>query len=97
MLAASLFPAIIGSQFEGAIYVKQNLKFLSPMLVGNPLRAEVEVKQISNVRRRVRVEFYTRLLSPCTSHESNSTQETTTYVSGEATAVIPLRYILLKW
>ena len=33
MLCASLFPAIIGSTFPGAVYMMQDLKFRSPGLV----------------------------------------------------------------
>ena len=33
MLCASLFPAIIGSTFPGAVYMMQDLKFRSPSLV----------------------------------------------------------------
>lgn len=33
MLLASLFPAIIGTQFPGAVYVSQSLSFRSPAAV----------------------------------------------------------------
>ena len=33
MLMASLFPAIIGSHFPGALYLSQTLKFKAPALV----------------------------------------------------------------
>ena len=33
MLCASLFPAIIGSAFPGALYLSQTLKFRQPALV----------------------------------------------------------------
>ncbi|CAL5220122.1 g2077 [Coccomyxa viridis] len=41
MLCASLFPAIIGSAFPGALYMTQDLKFRHPALVGEPLLARV--------------------------------------------------------
>lgn len=34
MLLASLFPAIIGSRFPGAVYATQTLRFTAPALVG---------------------------------------------------------------
>lgn len=34
LLSASLFPAIIGSHFPGAVYLSQTLKFKAPALVG---------------------------------------------------------------
>ena len=34
LLGASLFPAIIGSKYEGAIYAHQTLAFKRPALVG---------------------------------------------------------------
>ena len=33
MMCASLFPAIIGSAFPGALYLSQTLKFRQPALV----------------------------------------------------------------
>lgn len=36
ILVASLFPAIIGSQFPGTVYVSQTLRFRSPALVSGP-------------------------------------------------------------
>jgi 3-hydroxybutyryl-CoA dehydratase len=33
LLAAALFPAIIGSEYPGVLYAKQNLKFISPIEV----------------------------------------------------------------
>lgn len=35
-LCASLFPAIIGSAFPGALYLSQTLKFRNPALVRQP-------------------------------------------------------------
>ncbi|PNW75799.1 hypothetical protein CHLRE_12g560100v5 [Chlamydomonas reinhardtii] len=36
ILVASLFPAIIGSQFPGTVYVSQTLRFRSPALFSTP-------------------------------------------------------------
>jgi 3-hydroxybutyryl-CoA dehydratase len=43
ILLASLFPAIIGSKYPGAIYVSQDLKFKKKVLVGEEVRAHVEI------------------------------------------------------
>jgi acyl dehydratase len=54
MLYAGLFPAIIGSQFAGAVYVSQSLQFRAPLLVGEPVCAEVEVTGITKLRHHYR-------------------------------------------
>lgn len=36
LLASSLFPALIGSSYPGAIYAKQDLKFIHSILVCHP-------------------------------------------------------------
>ncbi|CAK0785215.1 hypothetical protein CVIRNUC_008421 [Coccomyxa viridis] len=56
MLCASLFPAIIGSTFPGAVYMMQDLKFRSPSLVGDTLLARVTVTAKSGSRIRFRTE-----------------------------------------
>lgn len=50
MLLASLFPAIIGSTFPGALYLTQTLKFRQPACVGATVRAEVTVATHSGKR-----------------------------------------------
>eukprot|EP00198_Chlamydomonas_reinhardtii_P013816 XP_001703153.1 MaoC-like dehydratase [Chlamydomonas reinhardtii] len=50
ILVASLFPAIIGSQFPGTVYVSQTLRFRSPALVGEPVTATVTVRKVSGRR-----------------------------------------------
>lgn len=40
VLCASLFPALIGSNFPGAIYLSQTLKFRAPALV-RPLKSVI--------------------------------------------------------
>eukprot|EP00873_Tetraselmis_striata_P029259 jgi/Tetstr1/449523/TSEL_036611.t1 len=87
MLAASLFPAIIGSRFEGAIYARQTLSFLAPVHVDDAVLAEVEVKRVRRVQQRFRVDFFTRLLAA---------EGRTLCVSGEATAIIPGRHVEAK-
>ncbi|KAF5841853.1 HotDog domain-containing protein [Dunaliella salina] len=50
ILMASLFPAIIGSHFPGALYASQTLSFRSPALVGDVLHAHVTVGKCSGRR-----------------------------------------------
>ncbi|PSC76074.1 Hydroxyacyl-thioester dehydratase type mitochondrial [Micractinium conductrix] len=50
MLMASLFPAIIGSHFPGALYLSQTLKFKAPALVGESLEARLTVERSSGSR-----------------------------------------------
>eukprot|EP00887_Chlorella_sp_A99_P003467 scaffold7.g3467.t1 len=50
LLSASLFPAIIGSHFPGAVYASQTLKFKAPALVGDELIATLTVERCSGRR-----------------------------------------------
>lgn len=50
MLLASMFPAIIGSKFPGALYLSQNLKFRHPAAVGAAVLATVTVAKQSGSR-----------------------------------------------
>jgi 3-hydroxybutyryl-CoA dehydratase len=50
MLLASLFPAIIGSTFPGALYASQTLKFRRPAAVGSEVVAEVTVSSHTGSR-----------------------------------------------
>jgi 3-hydroxybutyryl-CoA dehydratase len=52
MLLASLFPAIIGSQFSGALYLTQTLAFRSQCAVDEPVHAHVTVTHASGGRVR---------------------------------------------
>lgn len=59
MLSASLFPAIIGSSFPGALYLKQTLRFVSSAQVrlrcaGGPAIERPPVPALSPVTRRRR-------------------------------------------
>jgi len=56
MLLASLFPAIIGSTFPGALYASQSLAFRAPAAVGAEVRACVVVTAASGSRVRFRTE-----------------------------------------
>eukprot|EP00798_Chlamydomonas_sp_ICE-L_P024432 gene24431-10031_t len=50
ILMASLFPAIIGSNFPGAVYASQSISFKSPALVGQTVTATVTVTKKSGSR-----------------------------------------------
>jgi 3-hydroxybutyryl-CoA dehydratase len=50
MLMASMFPAIIGSSFPGALYLSQTLKFRRSAAVGTPVHATVTVSKLSGSR-----------------------------------------------
>lgn len=47
ILMTSMFPAIIGSTFPGAVYASQNVSYRSPALVGQPVVAQVTVSKRS--------------------------------------------------
>ena len=44
MLVGSLFGAIVGQRFPGAIYVSQTLEFRKPVFVGETVRATIQVQ-----------------------------------------------------
>lgn len=50
MLCASMFPALIGSLFPGALYLTQTLRFRHVALLHEALEAEVTVKKVSGRR-----------------------------------------------
>ncbi|CAG9463345.1 unnamed protein product [Pedinophyceae sp. YPF-701] len=58
LLAAAMFPALIGTNVPGAVYASQSLKFRAPIYVGSRVRAEIEV--VKEARRGV-VQLATRV------------------------------------
>ena len=46
MLVGSLFGAIVGQRFPGAIYVSQTLEFRKPVFVGETVRATIQVQGV---------------------------------------------------
>ncbi|CAM6126504.1 unnamed protein product [Calypogeia fissa] len=86
MLCGSLFPAIIGSRFEGAVYVSQDLKFKAPLLVDQPFVAEVEVCTIVKLRQQAKVTFFTRCVRDREEGKS-------IFVDGQAVALMPMSFI----
>lgn len=75
LLLASLFPAIIGTHFPGALYLTQTLKFKRHALVGDAVTAQLTVERCSGSR----VTFQTLCLSSASGE---------TLVEGTALALI---------
>jgi acyl dehydratase len=46
MLVGSLFGAIVGQRFPGAIYLSQSLEFRKPVFVGETVRATIQVQGV---------------------------------------------------
>jgi len=57
MLTAALISAVLGNKLPGpgAIYVKQDIKFLAPVYIGDTVTARVEIEEIIYDRNRVRL------------------------------------------
>ncbi len=55
MITAGLISAVIGEQLpgHGTVYMGQTLKFMAPVRPGDTVMAEVEVREIDHMRRRV--------------------------------------------
>lgn len=55
MLSASYISAVLGTDFpgEGTIYLGQNLKFLSPIYIGEEIEVSVEIKSVDEKNRAV--------------------------------------------
>ena len=61
MLCASMFGAIVGQRFPGAIYVSQTLHFRKPVYVGEEVTATVEVQRAAAAGRVL--DFVTRCVN----------------------------------
>ena len=74
MLLAGFVSGVIGTKLPGpgAIYVRQELKFLAPARIGDTITARVEVTQIQSEKNRI------TLRTTCTN------QENTLVMDGEA-------------
>ena len=57
MLMAGFISTVIGNQLPGpgTIYLRQELNFLAPVRVGDTITAEVEVKEILEEKKHVRL------------------------------------------
>ncbi|XP_075504924.1 3-hydroxyacyl-[acyl-carrier-protein] dehydratase FERN, mitochondrial-like [Primulina tabacum] len=79
MLVASLFPRIIAYHFPGAVYVKQELDFRSPVFVGDKVVGELQAKNIRQIKERFLVKFVTTCFK----------DDQIVVINGEATAMLP--------
>ncbi len=79
MLPAGFISAILGTELPGpgTIYIKQELKFLAPVHIGDTITARAEVVEVIAEKNRI------RLKTTC------SNQEGTIVLDGEATASPP--------
>ncbi|KZV34803.1 hydroxyacyl-thioester dehydratase type 2, mitochondrial [Dorcoceras hygrometricum] len=79
MLVASLFPRIIARHFPGAVYVKQELDFRSPVFVGDKVIGEVQAKNIRQIKEKFLVKFVTKCVK----------DGEIVVIDGEAMALLP--------
>jgi 3-hydroxybutyryl-CoA dehydratase len=58
MLAAGLLSGVLGCQFPGTgtIYLSQALKFLKPVFIDDEITLRLEILEIINAKKRVRLE-----------------------------------------
>ncbi|KAI3461405.1 hypothetical protein Pfo_018068 [Paulownia fortunei] len=79
MLVASMFPRIIASHFPGAVYVKQNLDFMSPVFVGDKIIGEMQASNIRQMKQKFMVKFVTTCFK----------DGDIVVIGGEATTILP--------
>jgi len=60
MLSAGFISAILGTQLPGpgAIYLKQELKFVAPVKIGDTITAKVEVIEINLEKNRIKLNTF---------------------------------------
>lgn len=80
MLYASMFGAIVGRRFPGAVYLSQSLRFRAPVHLGDTLIAEIEVSRVAAGGRML--DFATQ----CTNQHSRLV------LQGEARVLMPRQY-----
>jgi 3-hydroxybutyryl-CoA dehydratase len=80
MLSAGLISAVLGTRLPGpgTVYIAQNLRFLSPVFIGDTVIATVEVAEL------LAEKFRARLATRCTVAGK-------TVIEGEALVVLPRR------
>jgi len=85
MLLAGFISTVIGNQLPGpgTIYLRQELNFLAPVIIGDTITAEVEVMEILEEKKHV------RLITTCLDQHGRKV------LDGEAT-VSPPRASLLR-
>ncbi|HEV2130087.1 MAG TPA: MaoC family dehydratase [Longimicrobiaceae bacterium] len=79
MLSAGLISAVLGTRLPGpgTIYLEQTLRFTRPVRIGDTVTARVEVIELNERRRRV------RLATRCTNQDGDVVLE------GEALVMVP--------
>ena len=79
MLSAGFISAILGTQLPGTgtIYLKQELKFMSPVKIGDTITAKAEVIEINQEKNRI------KLKTTC------SNQNNKLVIDGEAVVMPP--------
>jgi len=79
MLSAGFISAILGTQLPGpgAIYLKQELKFMAPVKIGDTITAKAEVIEINQEKNRI------KLKTTC------SNQNNELVIDGEAVVMPP--------
>ena len=94
LLTASLFPALVGTAWPGALYARQALRFLGPLRVGEGVRASVVVERVR--RRREGGEGGSNAGSAVVTFRTTAVRMggdrgcEAVVVEGEATAVVPV-------
>lgn len=80
LYTASLISALLGTKLPGpgAIYLEQSLHFRAPVRIGDVIRAFVEVAELDDEKKRV------RLTCECS-------VDAKTVLDGEATVLVPSR------
>ncbi|KAH7620023.1 putative 3-hydroxybutyryl-CoA dehydratase [Nannochloris sp. 'desiccata'] len=91
IMLASLFPAIIGTNFPGAIYLSQTLKFRQPATVESWVRATVRLEKLSGSRASFATECVL-LPTPTPNKDKVGTPQdestTTVLLEGQALALL---------
>ncbi len=79
MLSAGLISAVLGTRLPGpgTIYLEQTLRFTRPVRIGDTVTARVEIVELIEKRRRV------RLTTACTNQDGEVVLE------GEALVMVP--------
>jgi 3-hydroxybutyryl-CoA dehydratase len=81
MLTAGLISAVLANQLPGpgTIYLKQELRFLSPVRIGDTITARVEIVELIHEKNRV------RLKTICSNQEGKNVLEGEAFVSAPTT------------
>ncbi|WP_279145516.1 MaoC family dehydratase [Photobacterium carnosum] len=63
MISSSFFSALFGTKLPGTgcVYLSQNLKFRSPIYIGDTVTAFIEVSSVDLIKRHVRFKTYCKV------------------------------------